>query len=89
MGLTDNLALNDVTLEQVYDYTKSVVNPGVDTLFISCTGLRTIGVIEDLESELGIPVVTSNQATFWDALRIARVNAARPGFGSLFDHLAE
>ena len=89
MGLTDNLALNDVTLEQVYDYTKSVVNPGVDTLFISCTGLRTIGVIEDLESELGIPVVTSNQATFWDALHIARVNAARPGFGSLFDHLAE
>ncbi|MEM7564276.1 MAG: aspartate/glutamate racemase family protein [Pseudomonadota bacterium] len=87
MGLTDNLELNDVTLEQVYDYTKSVVDSGIDTLFISCTGLRTIGVIEDLETELGIPVVTSNQATFWDALRIAGVSTAKPGFGMLFDHM--
>ena len=86
MGMTDNLELNDVTLEQVVDFTTSVVDPGIDTVFISCTGLRTVGAIEFLENELGIPVVTSNQATFWDALCIAKVNKAQPGFGSLFNH---
>ena len=85
MGLTDNLELNNVSLEQVYAYTKSVVEPQADTVFISCTGLRTIGAIEALEADLGVSVITSNQATFWDALCIAKVHDVQPGFGSLFD----
>ena len=57
-----------------------------DTVFISCTGLRTIGAIEALEADLGRPVVSAIQATFWDALCIAKVHDVQPGFGSLFDH---
>ena len=33
----------------------------------------------------GKPVVTANQATFADCLRILGVSEVRPGFGSLFD----
>ena len=86
MGVSDNLELNDISLESVYAYTKSVVEPEADTIFISCTGIRTIGAIEALEADLGRPVVTSIQATFWDALCIARVHDVSPGFGSLFEH---
>ena len=86
MGLSDNLELNDVSLEHVYAYTKSVVDEKADTVFISCTGLRTVGAIEALEADLGVTVITSNQATFWDALCIAKVHDVQPGFGSLFDH---
>jgi maleate isomerase len=43
----------------------------VDGLFISCTGLRTSSILEPLEQALGIPVVSSNQALAWDALRLA------------------
>ncbi|WP_434360745.1 aspartate/glutamate racemase family protein [Parasalinivibrio latis] len=44
---------------------------GADALFISCTNLRVMGLIEELEQDLGIPVVTSNQAMLWHALRLA------------------
>lgn len=36
-----------------------------DVLFLSCTGLRVAGVLEILESVLGIPVMASNQALAW------------------------
>jgi maleate isomerase len=40
-----------------------------DGVFISCTNFRTIEVIELLESELQLPVVSSNTASMWLALR--------------------
>lgn len=36
-------------------------------------GLRAVGVIEVLEEDLGIPVLTANQVTMWSALRAAGV----------------
>jgi len=86
MGYSDNLELNDIPLQRVYDYARSVVEPDADTIFISCTGLRTIGAIEALEADLGRPVISAIQATFWDALRITGINEAKPGFGSLFEN---
>ena len=59
----------------------------VDAAFISCTSLRTVDVIDKLEAELGIPVVSSNQALIWHLLRMAGVDERAEGFGSLFrDH---
>jgi maleate isomerase len=40
-----------------------------DGVFISCTNFRTIEVIELLEAELQLPVVSSNTASMWLALR--------------------
>ena len=40
-----------------------------DALFISCTNLHTLQWIQHLEHRLEVPIVTSNQATFWWALR--------------------
>ena len=55
-----------------------------DGLFISCTGLCTSGIVHHIEDELGKPVVTSNQALAWAALRAAGVDDAVEGFGQLF-----
>ena len=57
-----------------------------DAVFISCTGIRTVGAIEALEADLGVPVVSANQATFWDALRLSGVRDRVKGFGTLFEH---
>jgi maleate isomerase len=50
-------------------------------LFISCTQLLTMDQIEPLERELGVPVVSSNQATLWSGLKFLKqpltVNAGR------------
>lgn len=52
-------------------------------LFISCTQLLTMDQIEPLERTLGVPVVTSNQATLWAALRFLEI-AAPIAAGRLF-----
>lgn len=56
----------------------------VDAIFISCTNYRAIDAVESLESELEIPVITSNSATLWDACRVSSI--ATDGAGELFDH---
>ena len=55
-----------------------------DGLFISCTGFRTIEVLDCLEQELGRPVVSANQATMWHALRIGGIEARLDGLGQLY-----
>lgn len=42
-----------------------------DALFMSCTNLRAVSVIEELEAELAIPVLSSSQALAWHMLRLA------------------
>jgi maleate isomerase len=56
-----------------------------DLLFVSCTALRTSQAVAALEERLGKPVVASNPALLWHALRL--IGNADPvhGFGRLFD----
>jgi len=53
----------------------------LDGVFLSCTNLRTLDIIDPLEADLGIPVVSSNQALAWhmDRLSGARPAATIPG----------
>ncbi len=53
----------------VYDHARAVDRPEADALLICCTDFNTADVIEPLEDALGKPVVTSNAATLWAALR--------------------
>ena len=55
-----------------------------DGVFISCTALRSIGAVESLERELGVPVVTSNQSTLWNVLRLMGVDSSGIPCGRLF-----
>lgn len=57
---------------------------GVDALFVSCTALRTADVVDEIENTIGKPVVTSNQALAWHALRLAGYEDPVPGLGRLF-----
>ncbi len=54
-----------------------------DALFVSCTDFAAIDLIEDLEKELGKPVITSNTATLWQVLRILDLNRPLTGYGKL------
>ncbi len=38
---------------------------GAEAVFLSCTNLRTLDLIDDLEAELGVPVLSSNQVLAW------------------------
>lgn len=56
---------------------------GADGLLLSCTDLPALDLIGRLEADLGLPVVTSNQATLWRALRLAGIDDCPPGLGRL------
>ena len=45
----------------------------IDGLFISCTALNVSPVLGRLEELVGRPVITSNQAMAWHALRLAGI----------------
>jgi maleate cis-trans isomerase len=57
--------------------------PKADGLVISCTDFPTLDAIPRLEAELGKPVISSNTATFWHALRSAGIRDRFAGFGRL------
>lgn len=59
------------------------VAEGAEAVFLSCTNLRTLDIIEGLEAELGVPVLSSNQVLAW---HMARLSGAPVGFapGRLF-----
>ncbi|MDI4232570.1 aspartate/glutamate racemase family protein [Bradyrhizobium sp. Arg237L] len=58
-----------------------------DSLFISCTNLLTMNEIDELEAALGVPVVSSNQASLWAALSQMKI-AAPSAPGRLFRQAA-
>ena len=67
----------------IYQLARETDRPESEALFISCTALHTFDVIEKLENDLGKPVVTSNQATIWNLLRLAGIRDRIPGYGRL------
>lgn len=69
-----------------YKLAKDVDTPDSDGIFISCTGFRTIEIIEALEENTGKPVVTSNQASMAMALRMMNIREKIRGFGSLLEN---
>src|SRR5262245_1083316 len=55
-----------------------------DGSFLSRTATTMIDAIEDIERRLDKPVVNSNQAVLWAALRRLDITAPIPGLGRLF-----
>jgi maleate isomerase len=56
----------------------------VEAVFVSCTSLRLVDDVAAIESQLGKPVLSSNHAMAWHALRLAGVDDVMPQFGRLY-----
>jgi maleate isomerase len=56
----------------------------VDAVFVSCTSVRLLAAVRDIEAECGLPVTSSNHALAWHCLRLAGVEAKLPELGRLF-----
>lgn len=69
----------------IYKLGKSAITAKTEVLFISCTGIRTIEIVEQLQNDIGIPVFSSNIACFWAALREHNLKDTINGFGDLFN----
>ena len=85
LGLTVPYQVAHLDSDEMYKLAKQVVkdDPGADTVFITCTGLTVVPIIEPLEAEIKKTVITSNQAAIWAALRRINVKDHIKGFGVL------
>lgn len=68
----------------LYREAKKLKTEGAEVFFLSCMGLATMELIQILEEDLGMPVITSHQASLWACLRHSRVHDKLPGLGKLF-----
>jgi len=85
LGLLDNLDIGRVGRGTLEELVRSVAEEA-DAVFVSCTNLPAVGLIEEFEKEFNRPVVTSNQASMLAALR-GRVSPGVDGFGELMRKL--
>ncbi|MSO76787.1 MAG: decarboxylase [Alphaproteobacteria bacterium] len=76
--------MSRVPTEAVCDLAAEIDTPDSDAIFLSCSDMATLDAIPRIEAALGKPVVTSTQATFWQALRTLGIGDRIPGAGRLF-----
>ncbi|WP_159619902.1 aspartate/glutamate racemase family protein [Ruania rhizosphaerae] len=65
-------------------------HPDAEALLIPDTAMHTLRELPMLEERLGKPVLTANQVTVWEGLRLVGQRAQHPALGALFggDHAA-
>lgn len=61
------------------DLIRKIPRSDADAIVLSCTNLASYDLIAPLEAELGIPVISANQATIWAALRLIGRRAVGTG----------
>ena len=85
MGINTNAEMAQIPPEAIAAQARGAARaaPGADACFISCTAIRSAGVIEALETEIGMPVITSNQVMAWRVLRRLGLQDQPKGFGRL------
>ena len=69
--------------EVAYRLARKVDRPDADAIVISCADFATLPILQRLETDCGKPVVTSNLATFWAAVRRGGVPDHIPGVARL------
>ena len=91
--ITSNLYFNiksDIDIGKVDpDYLFKVLtkmdHKNADALFVSCTALPILSILDKLEKKIKKIVLSSNQTLIWDALEKVGKNNSIKGFGKLFN----
>ena len=76
--------IGKVDQNYLYDVLSEIDLKDADALFISCTALPALPIIDKLEKKLNKIVLSSNQALIWDTLERIGKNESIEGFGKLF-----
>ena len=86
LNLTKGIEFGTVTPDYWIKFAEEINDESADAIFLSCGGIRSTEVIDQIEQKVGKPVITSNQAQMWSCLRRAGVEDNISGFGKLFNY---
>ena len=79
--------IGKVDQNYLYDVLSKIDLNGAEALFVSCTALPVLQIIDKLEKKLNTIVLSSNQTLIWDTLVKIKKNNSVKGFGKLFQHI--
>ncbi len=81
--LAENEDMARISLDSIFRAALEADREDAEALFISCTAIRAVDVIERIEQKIDKPVVTAVQAMFWQSLRLSGYKGAVSGYGRL------
>jgi len=86
LAMTDVIGVGTVTPAILSALARAVFaeDRSAQGVLISCGGLRTLDILDPLETDLQVPIISSSPAGFWDVVRLAGIDPTVPGFGRLF-----
>mgnify|MGYP001373682818 CR=1 FL=1 len=81
--------LNDADIAKIdpdylYDVISKMNLGDAEAVFLSCTNLPALSILDKLEKKLNKVVLSSNQVLIWDTLQSVGKNNSIKGFGKLF-----
>ena len=74
-----------VSLESLQKQIAKIDLSNVDGLFVSCTALKIVDVLDKIEKLQNTTIISSNQAIIWDCLRSVGIDTKIKGYGKLFE----
>ncbi|MBQ0924070.1 maleate cis-trans isomerase family protein [Saccharopolyspora endophytica] len=83
-GIVTAAEVGTLGREEVLSFAAANDDDQAEALLMPDTALHTAAWLEDIEQQLGKPVLTANQVSAWEALRLAGAGRSREGLGTLF-----
>jgi maleate isomerase len=84
-NIESDIDIGKVDPNYLYEVLSKMDLNGAEALFISCTALPALSIIDKLEKKLNITVLSSNQTLIWDTLNLIKNKETTKGFGKIFE----
>ena len=84
--IASDLDIGKVDPQHLFETLSKIDLSKSDALFVSCTALPVLSVINELEKKINKVVLSSNQTLIWDTLKEINYNNKVEGFGELFNN---
>jgi maleate isomerase len=83
--IASDLDIGKVDQDSLFKVLSKIELENSDALFVSCTALPVLSIIDKLEKKLNKIVLSSNQTLIWDSLNQIDFKEKIDGFGKLFN----
>ena len=76
----------NVDPDYILEISSKLETKNADALFISCTALPVLNILDKLEQTIQKPVLSSNQTLIWDTIRSVGYKSPIKGYGKLLEN---
>lgn len=85
LNITVNHEFAEVSMDRIRQLIRDADSPEAECVVVICTNFAAALVVEEMERELGKPILDSVAVTFWKALEMVGLEEPIPGWGRLLE----